>query len=108
MTAADAPAKTLKQESTRQSFGTRFYHFQQQVGGVPVLGAELVVTDAPGNSADMADDATKAKVDAPPRPTVSRVAAIVAANEEAKGQPLRGATTARLAIKPNADGGTLV
>ena len=57
--AARAPVAQLEAEPPGSSLGVSFRRFRQAVGGVPVLGSELVVTDAPGRGGDLVVDRTR-------------------------------------------------
>ena len=106
--AARAPAGQLEETRELRSFGTRFVRFRQEVAGIPVLGAELVVTDGPGQRADLVLDATRGRVGPPPRARVSRGAAIAAARRRARVTRLRAPARAALAILPRARRSLLV
>jgi Zn-dependent metalloprotease len=54
---ARAPEAQLQRIAVRTSHSVRFYRYKQEVDGLPVLGSEVVVTDARGGRADfLADD----------------------------------------------------
>lgn len=105
---AAAPPYELKQTSVRRSFGTSFYRFEQRVGGVPVLGADTVVADAPGTSGDLFVDGSRAGVARPAPPSVRAERAIAVARARTGATTLRAAPHAALAILPNRTGGRLV
>ena len=109
LVAAAAPASQLQQVESVESFGTRFYRFRQEVAGVPVLGAETIVTDAPGRQADLLLDLSRPGIERrPPQRVVSRVSAIAAARVEARVERLRTGALASLSILPRSSGGRLV
>ena len=60
--AARAPKSQLVRTQSTTSFGTTFERYQQRVGGVPVLGGKVVVTDAPGGAADLTLDRSRGGV----------------------------------------------
>jgi Fungalysin metallopeptidase (M36)/Fungalysin/Thermolysin Propeptide Motif len=96
LASAAAPASRLRETSVQDSLGTRFHRLHQEVGGVPVLGSDSVVTDAPGRRGDLVLDHSVAGL-APPAPaTVDRAQAVRAAQLRAGGEALR-ATLAVLA-----------
>ena len=66
LVAAAAPTSQLQQVESVESFGTRFYRFRQEVAGVPVLGAETIVTDAPGRQADLLLDLSRPGIERRP------------------------------------------
>src|SRR4051812_41162223 len=101
--AARAPAAQLERVDAVRSLGTRFVRFRQEAGGVPVLGGEAVVSDTPG-SRDLLVDHTRAHVDAPAPPRVSRAAAVRAARRAARVRELRSAVTASPALLPRPGG----
>src|SRR4051812_34856946 len=69
--AARAPLAQLEQTHVVRSLGARFVRFRQQAGGVPVLGAQAVVTDAPGRD-DLLVDHTRSRIHAPGNPDLGR------------------------------------
>ena len=105
--AARAPEAQLERTQTVTSFGTRFVRFRQEAGGVPVLGAEAVVTDAPG-ARDLLVDGTRRRVRAPADADVSRAAAVRTARQAAKVRQMRAPARASLAILPRHGGQRLV
>jgi hypothetical protein len=99
---AEAQAMTsgLGVEDTRESYGARFYHLQQRVDGLPVLGATVTVTDGTGRGADLVFDRSSTRV-TPPRPgLVSKTQAIGDAIKITGASRLRGQPEATLAIAP--------
>lgn len=106
--AAAAPTSQLVASGVRESFGTRFHHFAQEVDGIPVLGTEIVVTDSPGTAGDLVLDTTRAGIDGPGRAAVSKAHAVAAARARAtEGKPV-ATRAASLAILPTKTGGRLV
>ncbi len=106
--AARAPEGQLERGNSDASLGARFYRFDQEAGGVPVLGAEAVLSDAPGDKADLLVDDTQPDVDAPPDASVTRAAAIKRARTATSVRELRGDIEAEQAILPDGSGGRLV
>jgi hypothetical protein len=105
---ARAPASQLAPAGSRTSLGTRFHRFDQEVGRVPVLGAEAVVGEAPGAEGDLLVDATRSRIDSPPRPRVARSAATRGALRGVELDRLARSPEAQLAILPDGRGGRLV
>ena len=104
---ARAPAGQLEQGSARQSFGVTFRRFRQSVDGVPVLGSELVVTDAPGRRGDLVVDRTR-RVGEPRAALLSRRKALRVARRGGRIRALRVPPRAALAILPTGHGPALV
>ncbi len=102
-----APAGQLEAAPIRHSRGVSFRRFRQAVDGVPVLGSELVVTDAPGRRGDLVVDRTR-RVGAAPRALVSRRAAVRAVRRGTGIRALRLRPRATLAILPAGGRSTLV
>ena len=74
-----------------------------------MLGAETIVTDAPGRQADLLLDLSRPGIERrPPQRVVSRVSAIAAARVEARVERLRTGALASLSILPQSSGGRLV
>jgi Thrombospondin type 3 repeat/Fungalysin metallopeptidase (M36)/Fungalysin/Thermolysin Propeptide Motif len=105
--AVKVPMDQIHEVDTETSFGVHFTRFRQEVGGVPVLGAGVVVTDAPGRRGDLLLDGTRAGVRRPSPAQVSRLDAIGSARSAAGATRLRAAAQAALAILPSS-GGRLV
>lgn len=105
---ASAPTSQLGEVEVRDSLGTRFYRFRQEVDGVPVLGAEAVVSEPPGARADLLADGTRRGIERPGRARVDRPAAVAAAKRRAVVERLRAQPRASLAILPDPSGGRLV
>jgi fungalysin metallopeptidase (M36)/thrombospondin type 3 repeat protein/pre-peptidase len=74
------------------------------VDGLPVLGAEAVVTDAPGRSPDLVVDSTRSRVSAPAEAVIARRDAIAQARSATGAGKLRDEPRATLAILPQATG----
>lgn len=103
--AARVPRDQLVRSRSVTSLGTRFERFQQRVGGVPVLGGDVVVTDAPGVRGDLTLDRSRRGVRPPGAATVTRARAIAAALGATNASGLRAAPRAARAILPVAGGG---
>lgn len=99
-----APVSQLEQVEARDSFGTRFHRFRQQVAGVPVLGGEVVVADAPGGTGDLVIDGSRAGIERPPGARVSQGAAVDAARHAARVVRLGRPPRAALVIAPRRRG----
>src|SRR2546423_11813381 len=104
VTATHAPAAQLEVGRTRSSLGTRFVTERQEVGGVPVLGAERVMTDAPGSKADLVIDHTYAGLSTPGPALVLQQAAIDAAARPMGFRAYRADPSASLAGLPRGSG----
>ena len=98
----------LERVARRTSLGITFSRFQQTVGGIPVLGGDVVVTDAPGRRGDLVIDHRKPALGAPPRPQITGTEAIRVAENAARVEGLRAPPRAELAILPVGGEGTLV
>ncbi len=103
-----APQAELDPIDRERSRGTSFLRLQQEVDGVPVLGAEAVVSEAGGKAGDLVVDDTRRDVSAPPEPDLSRADALDRAREATDARRLRAPAEAELSIRPDAGGGTLV
>jgi hypothetical protein len=80
--AARAPVAQLDQGAVRHSHGVTFRRFHQELGGVPVLGSEVVVTDARGRAGDLLlDGSQRLGIPAPVR--IGRAAALRIARRSA-------------------------
>ena len=99
-----APTAEVEVVDVRESFGTRFYRFRQEVGGLPVLGADAVLADGPGGRGDLLRDRTVADIAEPAEAKLERAAAISAARRAAGVEELRYSARASLAILPSGDG----
>ena len=103
---ADAPSAQLRTSATKTlPGGTVVNRFEQEVGGVPVVGAGAVVVDSPSGSPELLFDNSHANVDAPGSASVSRSQAVTAALGTIAGR-ITGEPTSRQVIVPR-DGGTL-
>jgi hypothetical protein len=96
---ARAPAAQLERAGTGHSHGVTFRRYRQELGGVPVLGAQVVVTDARGRSGDLLVDESR-RFAAPAPATVSHTAAIGLAMRAAAVRSLRAPARASEAILP--------
>jgi fungalysin metallopeptidase (M36)/fungalysin/thermolysin propeptide/thrombospondin type 3 repeat protein len=105
---AAAPVSELRARDVRESFGAHFRRYQQTVDGLPVLGATVVVTDAPGRRGDLLLDASRRGIAKPPKTFISEHQAITQARRVADARVLRGRPQARLAILPRPRTGRLV
>lgn len=104
---ADAPAKQLRTTATKTlPGGTVVSRFQQEVGGVPVVGAGSVVIDPVTGSPELLFDNSRSGLDAPGSASVSRGSAIAAASAGVAGERVEGRPGARQVIV-GGDGGTL-
>ncbi len=81
--------------------GGALYRFQQRVSGVKVLDGQTVVSDPPQGAPELVADATRAKVQPPPTPRVTRRRAIAIASRSAGVERLRASVSAALAIDPS-------
>jgi hypothetical protein len=105
---AAAPASALHLRSVRHSFGTAFYRFQQEVGGVPVLGGEAIVATEPGSRAELLADTSRAAIDHTLPATVPAASAIAVGRARTRASALRLPARATAAILPTSGGGRLV
>lgn len=101
--AARAPRAQLAEPLVRGTRTATFFSAQQKVDGVPVLGATVVVTDAPGTQGDLVIDRTRAGVADPGAPAVSRRGALSRARNGLAGAE-RARSRALLALRPEAGG----
>src|SRR3954469_3048302 len=62
--AARAPRAQLERGNSVTRLGARCVRYRQEVGGVPVLGSEAVVSDVPGTR-DLLVDHTRRRMRAP-------------------------------------------
>ena len=98
---ARAPAGQLERtDAVALPGGASVYRYGQQVAGVPVLGAEAVISEAPAAPPKLVADATRPSVEAPPSPGVARARAIAVASRQAEVRRLRARPSASLAIQP--------
>ncbi len=104
---ANAPVVQLERTRTVTFEGTRVVRYQQEVGGVPVLGGETAVIKAPGAGARMVTDHTRTSLSAPSQPEVSGARAISIATAATGATALQAAPQVSLAIDPD-HGGDLV
>ncbi len=98
--AARAPVSQLSLVDTVASAGARFYRYRQRVDGLPVLGAEAVVTDGVRPGADLIVDHSRRGVVVPPPARIGARSAIVAARRGLRLDVSGARATASLAIAP--------
>lgn len=100
--AVAAPASQLERAERRPGFGRGVSHtrFRQKVDGLRVLGAEAVVTDAPGSRADLLVDGTTRVTPPTTEARVARRRAIDVAEQRMGARRLAQPSTAELAILP--------
>lgn len=97
--AADAPAVQLESEAAPTlSGGTVVHRYEQEVGGVPVVGAGAVVVDPPDGPAELLFDKTDASVAPPGEPRISQDAAEAAAADAIGLEQAWGGASTRLVI----------
>jgi hypothetical protein len=104
-----AKASTRELERTRTiplPGGTILYRFQQEAGGVDVLGAETVVDDPPGAPPQVVADSTAPGIAVRASPRIGRARAVAIASR-AVGTRGRAPVSSTPAIQPGR-GGTLV
>jgi hypothetical protein len=81
--------------------GGQIRRYKQQVGGLPVLGAEAVVVVPTGAAPILVSDNTRAGIDPQDRSgALQRSAAIAAARSATGASKLRGPASARLGLDP--------
>jgi fungalysin metallopeptidase (M36)/thrombospondin type 3 repeat protein/peptidase YpeB-like protein/fungalysin/thermolysin propeptide len=83
---------------SERAFGVTFRRYRQVVDGLPVLGGEAVVTDAPGRSRELLVDSTRRRVGSPTHAGIARDDAVARARAATGGRPLRADPRATLAI----------
>jgi Fungalysin metallopeptidase (M36)/Fungalysin/Thermolysin Propeptide Motif len=105
---AQSARAPLVRTGTVTSLGTTFTRYEQHIAGVPVLGSEVVVTNAPGTRADAVRGRGRRDLRAPLPATVSRADAIAAARRATGAANLRAPARAARAILPQGDRGRLV
>ncbi len=76
---ARAPESQLREVSRERSGTRRVRRYRQVVAGLPVLGSDMVVTDAAGTRGDLLIDGSSRRLSSPPAGTLSRRRAIRAA-----------------------------
>jgi hypothetical protein len=106
--AARAPVAQLARAGVANSARVRFYRYQQRIGGIPVLGGDTVVTDAPGTSGDLLVDHSRQGLARPGVARVAKAAAIRAAVARVGVRRYRAGPKAELAILPTVSRGRLV
>jgi hypothetical protein len=103
-----APPAQLRFVDATRSHGARFLRFRQEIAGIPVLGAEAVITGAPGRRGDLLLDHTRGGIAAPPVPAVTRAVALSRASPASRRVALRASPRAKLAILLDRGRGRLV
>jgi hypothetical protein len=98
--AAKAPVGELERSGTVESFAIVVRRYRQRVGGVPVLGAEVVTAQPRRGGDELLADSSAAELDAPPPAEVSRERATAVAERAIDPTELRDRTRAALAIDP--------
>jgi Bacterial pre-peptidase C-terminal domain/Fungalysin metallopeptidase (M36) len=91
---AEAPLAQLERVDSVRSGGVRFTRYRQELAGVPLLGAEAVVTDAPAAGDLLADTTRTVKPPSPAR--IGRGEALAVARGEVSSTPGRGRPRASL------------
>jgi hypothetical protein len=104
---ARAPLAQLERSGVERSFGARFLRYRQHVGGLPVLGAEAVLTDLPGSRADLLVDRTRT-VGRPPPARLSGAAATRIALRSIGRRALTARPRRSLAVLPLSSGARAV
>lgn len=105
--AARAPLAQLEQTSRRRSFGATFVHVRQEVGGIPVLGAEATLSLSSA-ARPLLLDHTRRRIARPGTPQVSKPEAIRSARVAGRVHRLRARIRASLAILPGRSSERLV
>src|SRR4051794_19564763 len=96
---ARAPESQLSRSAVVSSQGVRFYRYRQEVGGLPVLGSQVVVTDSRGAGADLLADGSR-RLGARQPALVRRAAAGRIAVRSVGGGAVRHAS---LAVQPSGE-----
>ncbi len=94
---ADAPAAQLDRADGSDLAKAEVTRYDQEVAGIPVVGAGITVLDAPGEPAEILFDKSVAGLSDPGAPAVSRGDAVATALS-AIGNPRGGDTSAKLII----------
>lgn len=103
--AAKAPPSQLERVGARTSEGVRFLRYRQELGGVPVLGADVTVTDAPGRRGDLlVDRSRKLEARRAGAASVTSDRAIALARAALGVRSLRAQPDASLALLPQRRG----
>src|SRR4051794_20770841 len=84
---ARAPQGQLQRTAVQASHGVRFYRYRQELGGLPVLDSDVVVTDARGAKGDLLTDGSQ-RLGARRAATVRRASAEQIASHAAAGGPV--------------------
>ena len=106
--AADAAPAELEPAGSTESVGTEFERYQQEAGGVPVLGSEAVVAQEDGEKPELVGDSSAPGIEPPAPAQVTKRQAVAAARRSAEAQALRAPIRAALAIDPGPAGGRQV
>lgn len=93
---------------TRRSLGTIFERYQRTVEGVPVLGADVVVTEAPGRVPPLILGRKRLKLSESPTSDVRSDQALAEALRHTRVTALRAPAVTELAILPSGSTGRLV
>lgn len=91
---------SLRTAAVATSFGTRFVRYRQMLGGLPVLGSEVVLTDAAGVRGDLLIDRTRQLEGEPAPALLARTIAVRAALRRLGAPRLRAPAEATRAVLP--------
>jgi Fungalysin metallopeptidase (M36)/Thrombospondin type 3 repeat/Bacterial pre-peptidase C-terminal domain/Fungalysin/Thermolysin Propeptide Motif len=105
---APAAPLVLRPVATATSLGTTFVRLQQEIDGLPVLGASIVRTNAAGTKGDVQVGRSYALTGTAAAARISRAAAIRAAKDAVGAEKLRADPSAKLALLPTGDRGVTV
>ncbi|MEA2347770.1 MAG: hypothetical protein QOG62_1557 [Thermoleophilaceae bacterium] len=100
-TGAAAPTGQFSPQASTTSQGVDIDRYQQEVDGVPVLGAQVVVADPNGAPAAVAADSSVPNIAPPPAATLSKQDAIHVAKTAISLQAARAPVGAHQAIDPD-------
>src|SRR5919201_2672372 len=104
---ARAPAGQLERtDAVALPGGASVYRYGQEVAGVPVLGAEAVISEAPAAPPKLVADATRPSVEGPPSPGVAGARAIAVASRQAEVRRLRAPPRRAWRFNPPGAGGS--
>ncbi|HEX8854864.1 MAG TPA: M36 family metallopeptidase, partial [Thermoleophilaceae bacterium] len=104
-----APGQQVERIGAVASGGVRFQRYQQEIDGVPVIGSQATVTDAPGSRGDLLIDRTRSRLPSDrPSAAIAGSRAIELARDALGVRSLRGPEAARLALLPESGGVRLV
>ena len=101
---AQTAAGELRLTTTWRSHGTTYRRYQQEVDGIPVLQAGVVVTDGAGDAADIVIDGRRRGLAGARAPTVRRSWAVAIASRTVGGRPATVEVQPALAILPARSG----